>query len=122
MKANPISIRRTPEIDGSHIITVRLEDGNEITITFDQGQVADTVVAFQSGMIATATKTVKEFGAAIAPLLDSGAGTGQNGPAIQISIGDIGLIQLEASDESLRKLASDINRALEMREDRRKAN
>lgn len=122
MKATPTSVRNHPEMDGSHLVNAKLEDGTDITIVFDRGQVANTVQAFQTGMIAEATKTAKEFGAAIAPLLGSSAGTSPNGPTIQVSIGEIGLIVFEASDECLLKLKADIDRALKMRLDRQMMN
>lgn len=121
LNGTPQSVRKIPEPDGSHFIKVKLETGQLVNVKFDPGQVAELVEAFQLGMIENAAKAAKPLGAVGADLLSSLAGTGPEGPQVQVSIEGIGLVVLNASDDKLLKLKADIDRALKMRAEKKAA-
>jgi hypothetical protein len=122
MKATPHGIKDRPEPNGSHMVQVRLETGDLVDVSFDPVNAAHFVKIFQQGMLERVAKNLETFEVAIAKLLDSGAGTNPSGPSVQVSISQIGLISLIASDEALLKLKKDIERALKMRAEKKKAN
>ena len=122
MKGVPKGIKDSLEPDGSLLIQILLESGKNVDVRFNQADAQHFVQVAQQAMLERATKTTENFGVALVQLLGSGVGTGVSGPSVQVSMEQIGLVSLIASDAQLLKLKDDIERALEMRGEKKRAN
>lgn len=122
LKGTPKGIKESLEPDGSLLLQIMLENGDVLEVAFDQTGAQFLVQLVQEALMERAAKTIEPFGVAPVQLHGSGAGTGILGPAVQVSMDKIGLVSLIASDSQLLKLRQDIDRALEMRGERKRAN
>jgi hypothetical protein len=122
MKGTPKGIKASLESDGSLLIQILLENGDIVDVSFNQADAQHFVQVAQQAMLERATKTTENFGVALVRLQGSGAGTGVSGPSVQVSMEQIGLVSLIASDAQLLKLKDDIERALEMRSEKKRSN
>ena len=104
------------------MVQIKLENGDLVEVVFSQADASHFVKVAQPAMMERATKTHEAFGVHYVTLQSSGAGTGMLGPSVQVTMEQIGMVSLIASDAQLQKLKADIERTLKMRVEKKGAN